>query len=141
LKAFLERINDLPDGARIMKYVEKKEKIEKQRDFSNKLIKQKVDYSNEEEDYACIKIVYPPNSKQSEFSYEEDQFLIFLTFNHGYGNWEEIVRAIRLSDDFMFNYYLKSRDKSEIQKRVDYLVKVLEREVIYLIMISSEKCL
>jgi hypothetical protein len=28
----------------------------------------------------------------------------------------------------MFNYYLKSRDKLEIQKRVDYLVKVLERE-------------
>ena len=29
----------------------------------------------------------------------------------------------------MFNYYLKSRDKNEIQKRVDYLVKVLEKEV------------
>jgi len=29
----------------------------------------------------------------------------------------------------MFNYYLKSRDRNEIQKRVDYLVKVLEREV------------
>jgi SWI/SNF-related matrix-associated actin-dependent regulator of chromatin subfamily A member 5 len=129
LNAFWERINDLPDGARILKNVEKKERIEKQRDFSNKLIKQKVDYSNDDEDYASIKLVYPPNSKQSEFSYEEDQFLLFLTFNYGYGNWEDIVRAIRLSDDFMFNYYLKSRDKSEIHKRVDYLVKVLEREV------------
>ena len=29
----------------------------------------------------------------------------------------------------MFNYYLKSRDKSEIQKRVDTLVKLLEKEV------------
>lgn len=29
----------------------------------------------------------------------------------------------------MFNYYLKSRDRNEIQKRVDYLVKVLEKEV------------
>ena len=28
----------------------------------------------------------------------------------------------------MFNYYLKSRNKIEIQKRVDYLVKVLEKE-------------
>jgi hypothetical protein len=29
----------------------------------------------------------------------------------------------------MFNYYLKSRDKTEIQKRVDTLVKLLEKEV------------
>jgi hypothetical protein len=49
------------------------------------------------------------------------------------GNWDEILKAIRVSDDFMFNYYLKSRDRTEIQKRVDSLVKVLEREVrIYL---------
>jgi hypothetical protein len=31
----------------------------------------------------------------------------------------------------MFNYYLKSRDRGEIQKRVDSLVKVLEREVTF----------
>ena len=55
---------------------------------------------------------------------------IFIFFK---GNWEDIIRAIRLSDEFMFNYYLKSRDKTEIQKRVDYLVKVLEKEVYFLI--------
>lgn len=52
-------------------------------------------------------------------------FIIFL------GNWDDITRSIRLSEDFLFNYYLKSRDKMEIQKRVDYLVKVLEKEVYF----------
>jgi hypothetical protein len=45
------------------------------------------------------------------------------------GNWDDILRSIRLSDDFMFNYYLKSRDRIEIQKRVDTLVRLLEKEV------------
>lgn len=125
--ALFERINDLPEGNKILRNVERKEKIEKQKDHSMKMIYMKT--TNSDDSYENIKIVYPTNSKQSEFSSEEDQFLIFLTSEHGYGNWEEIIRAIRLSDDFMFNYYLKSRDKGEIQKRIDYLVKVLEREV------------
>jgi hypothetical protein len=45
------------------------------------------------------------------------------------GNWDDIIKAIRLSEEFMFNYFFKSRDKAEIQKRVDYLIKLLEREV------------
>ena len=120
-KIYLRRAN------KILRNVERKEKFEKQKDPSIKMFYIKT--TNSDESYENIKIAYPTNSKQSEFSSEEDQFLIFLTSEHGYGNWEEIIRAIRLSDDFMFNYYLKSRDKGEIQKRIDYLVKVLEREV------------
>ena len=39
------------------------------------------------------------------------------------------MRDLKTSEDLLFNYYLKSRNKSEIQKRVDYLVKLIEREL------------
>lgn len=133
-KAFWERINDVTDGAKILRNVEKKEKIEKQKELSTKLVNKKVEISDS--CYENIKIVYPSNSnRQTEFSYEEDQFLIFLTHQFGYGNWEDMIKEIRISDEFMFHYYLKSRDKMEVQKRVDYLVKVLEKEVKYFFII------
>jgi len=126
--AFWEKINDIPDGPKLLRNIEKREKSEKQRDLSANLISKKV--TNASEIYENIKITYPPNSKQSEYSIEEDQFLVYLSYKYGYGNWEDIVREIRLSEDFMFNYYLRSRDKIEVQKRIDYLVKVFEKEVI-----------
>jgi len=81
--------------------------------------------------------MYPSNYKNTEFSNDEDNYLLFLTFNYGYGNWEDIIKAIRLSEEFMFNYFFKSRDKSEIQRRIDYLVKLLERE--YTEVMSQQK--
>lgn len=81
---FWERINDVPDGAKIMRNIERKEKIEKQRDNSAKLLGKKVMQSDN--NYESIKITYPNNSnRQSEFSTEEDQFLIYLAYIHGYG--------------------------------------------------------
>jgi SWI/SNF-related matrix-associated actin-dependent regulator of chromatin subfamily A member 5 len=130
--AYWEKIMDLPDGPKLLRNIEKREKTEKQKDLSNNLISKKVNQANEI--YENIKIIYPNNSKQSEFSLEEDQFLVFLSFKYGYGSWEDIVREIRLSEDFMFNYYLRSRDRIEVQKRVDYLVKVFEKEVKFYII-------
>jgi SWI/SNF-related matrix-associated actin-dependent regulator of chromatin subfamily A member 5 len=84
-KAFWERINDLPDGPKILRNVERKEKIEKQKDSACKLISKKVSMS--ENSYENIKITYPSNSNRSaEFAYDEDQFLILLTYQYGYGN-------------------------------------------------------
>ena len=83
-KFFWERINDVPDGPKIMRNIERKEKIEKQKENSAKLLGKKVKQSDN--NYESIKIIYPNNSnRQSEFSLEEDQFLIFLAYKHGYG--------------------------------------------------------
>jgi SWI/SNF-related matrix-associated actin-dependent regulator of chromatin subfamily A member 5 len=83
LKAFWERINDINDGQKILRNIERKEKIEKQKDTSNKLVHVKVSTSSGK--YENIKILYPNNNRQSEFSVEEDQFLVYLTNQHGYG--------------------------------------------------------
>ncbi|MCQ2819193.1 MAG: SNF2-related protein, partial [archaeon] len=125
-KAFWIKVKDLPEGQKIIRTIEKKEKSEKIKDYSNKILNLKTE-SNKLE-YDDIKITYQSSNRQTEFSYEDDQFLIYATSKFGYGNWDNIIKEIRLSHDLMFNYYLKSRNKAEIQKRVDYLVKIIEKE-------------
>ena len=127
-KVFWELINELPEGQRILKNIEKKEKQEKQKNYSSRLISKKCENLDGDE-YSSIKINFPPGNHQSEFTYEDDQYLIYITNKHGYGNWDDILKELKVSEDLLFNYYLKSRNKAEIQKRVDYLVKLIDKEL------------
>jgi SWI/SNF-related matrix-associated actin-dependent regulator of chromatin subfamily A member 5 len=83
LEAFWSSINNLPDGSKLLRNLERKEKTERQRDHSNKLITLKVSQSSS--NWENIRLAYPSNNRQAEFSIEEDQFLVFLTGQHGYG--------------------------------------------------------
>ena len=58
-----------------------------------------------------------------------NKYLIYITNKYGYGNWDDIMKSIKTSEDLLFNYFLKSRNKIEIQKRIDYLVKIIEKEL------------
>jgi len=99
LGAFWERINDVPDGAKILRNIERKEKIEKQKENSAKLLGKKVKQADG--NFELIKINYPNNSnRQSEFSYEEDQFLILLAYKHGYGTYVFYFLKILISANF-----------------------------------------
>jgi SWI/SNF-related matrix-associated actin-dependent regulator of chromatin subfamily A member 5 len=126
-ETFWGRIDEFTDGQRIMKNIEKKERMEKQRQQSSMLIAKKCQ-GIEDGEYEEIKIAFPTNNHQSEYTYEEDQYLIYITYKYGYGNWDEIMKKIKTSEDLLFNYFLKSRNKIEIQKRIDYLVKIIEKE-------------
>ena len=120
-------IDSLPEGQRILKNIERREKLERQKDHNSRLISKKCE-NLEKDEFENIKINFPPGNHQSEYTYEDDQYLIYVTNKHGYGNWDDIMRDLKTSEDLLFNYYLKSRNKAEIQKRVDYLVKLIERE-------------
>ena len=127
-ETFWGRIDEFSDGQRIMKNIEKKERMEKQRQQSSMLIAKKCQGIGDGE-YEEIKIAFPTNNHQSEYTYEEDQYLIYITNKYGYGNWDDIMKKIKTSEDLLFNYFLKSRNKIEIQKRIDYLVKIIEKEL------------
>ena len=102
--------------------------MEKQKQQSSILIAKKCQ-DIEDGEYEDIKIAFPTNNHQSEYTYEEDQYLIYITNKYGYGNWDDIMKSIKTSEDLLFNYFLKSRNKIEIQKRIDYLVKIIEKEL------------
>jgi len=83
IQHFLVRGLELPDAARAIKNLEKKEKIEKQKENASKLIAKKI---GNEYNYENIRIFYPPSSnRNNEYSSDEDQYLIYLAYQYGYG--------------------------------------------------------
>ncbi len=66
--------------------------------------------------------------KSKYFSKDSDIILLILTNKHGYGNWRDIKKALRRDSRFRFDHLLLSRNEQELQRRVDILVKALEKE-------------
>ena len=66
--------------------------------------------------------------KSKYFSKEADIVLLCLTHEHGYGNWAAIKNAVRRDTRTRFDHLFMSRSEQELQKRVDILVKSLEKE-------------
>ena len=66
--------------------------------------------------------------KSKYFSKEADIVLLCVTNEQGYGNWSAIKFAIRRDTRVRFDHLFMSRNEQELQKRVDILVKGLEKE-------------
>jgi len=75
-----------------------------------------------------MRIYYGSGSRGRSYQEEEDAFLICMMHRHGYGASERIRMEIRRAWQFRFDWYFKSRNAQEIQKRCDVLVKIVERE-------------
>ena len=90
----------------------------------------KVPNANELLQYSWpkMKINYGSFGKGRAYQEEEDAFLICMMHRHGYGAAERIRMEIRRAWQFRFDWYFKSRSSSEIQKRCDAIVKIVERE-------------
>jgi SWI/SNF-related matrix-associated actin-dependent regulator of chromatin subfamily A member 5 len=75
-----------------------------------------------------MRVNYGAGFRGRSYQEEEDAFLICMMHCHGYGAAERIRMEIRRAWQFRFDWYFKSRNALEIQKRCDFLVKVVERE-------------
>lgn len=74
-----------------------------------------------------LDIVYG-GSKSKTFIADEDRWLVCMTEQLGYGRWDDIKREVRRSWQFRFDWYLKSRTPNEIKRRVDSLIRLIEKE-------------
>lgn len=81
-----------------------------------------------EQSWYKMKINYGNSTKGRCYQEQEDAFLIAMMYRHGYGAAERIRMSIRRAWQFRFDWYFKSRSALEIQKRCDFLVKIIERE-------------
>lgn len=97
-------------------------------------------------------ISYGPNGRSKYFTEDEDLFLILMLYKYGYGEWEAIRNEIRYGGRlphhnfssisqsyqqlFQFDWYFKSRNSLEIQKRCDALLRLIEKE--YMKSLSPE---
>jgi len=123
---FWKHIKELKDWEKIVEMVEKGETKLKRKDDMSTALKQKISmYSNPERQ---LKL---PSQKRSGqlFTEEEDRFLVCATNKVGYGNWEELKREIKESDQFKFDWFFKSRTPPELSRRVDVLLRSVQKEI------------
>jgi len=73
-------------------------------------------------------MVIQASQKSKFFSKESDIILLCVTHKVGYGKWAEIKRSLRRDSRCRFDHLFTSRNEQELQRRVDILVKALEKE-------------
>jgi SWI/SNF-related matrix-associated actin-dependent regulator of chromatin subfamily A member 5 len=124
-KVFWERCTEISDWKRIESNIKKGEqRIQRQEDML-KAVKKKLSlYKNP---WRELKVVYGPNKVKS-YTEEEDRFLLCSITEVGFGNWEELKAQIRQHWQFRFDWFIKSRTPKELQRRVETLIGLIEKE-------------
>jgi len=142
IKVFKKRIDDLPNGDKIMEKINKCEN-EKNKNYENQSVLDEyfnILIEDEENDlcdiFSKIKISYKEyknkkaiNNNKELFNEEEDKYLICLLIKYGYKNWNPIKFHI-LTDPFMkFNINMKMKTEQELMDRSNYLINSLKLEI------------
>eukprot|EP00940_MAST-03C_sp_MAST-3C-sp2_P002813 g2813.t1 len=122
---FLERCRELSDWPSVEKKILKgEEKIARVAEVET-LIRCKVE--SYKDPWLSLKFDYGPN-KGKPYTEEEDRWLLCTVNEIGYGKWSEVRLRIRVAWQFRFDWWIKSRNNAEIQRRIDSLVRIIERE-------------
>jgi hypothetical protein len=66
--------------------------------------------------------------EDTDFTDEEDQFILNSLYKYGYGNWELIKVDIRNYPAFRFNWRFLSKTINDIRRRCDYLLEVFKEQ-------------
>nr|XP_004508305.1 ISWI chromatin-remodeling complex ATPase CHR11-like isoform X1 [Cicer arietinum] len=124
-EVFKERSKELNDYDRIIKNIERGEARIARKDEIMKAIGKKLDrYKNP---WLELKIQYGQN-KGKLYNEECDRFMICMIHKLGYGNWDELKAAFRMSPLFRFDWFVKSRTTQELTRRCDTLIRLVEKE-------------
>ncbi|ONM32115.1 ISWI chromatin-remodeling complex ATPase CHR11 [Zea mays] len=124
-RVFKERYKELSDYDRIIKNIERGEARISRKDEIMKAIGKKLDrYKNP---WLELKIQYGQN-KGKFYNEECDRFMLCMVHKLGYGNWDELKAAFRMSPLFRFDWFVKSRTTQELARRCDTLIRLVEKE-------------
>lgn len=122
---FWKKYKELNDWERIVKNIEKGEAKIRRIDEMTEALKAKT--SRYKNPWRELKVVYGQN-KGKAYTEEEDQFLICMAHKLGYGRWDELKTEIRKAWQFRFDWFIKSRTPQELNRRVDTLIRLIEKE-------------
>ena len=142
IKVFKKRIDDFPNGDRIMAKINKSENEKNKNNEYQSIIDEYYNFliENEEDDlcdiFSKIKISYKEyknkkniNNNKDLFNPEEDKYLLCLLIKYGYRNWNPIKYHI-LTDPFMkFNINMKMKTEQELLDRSNYIINCLKLEI------------
>jgi SWI/SNF-related matrix-associated actin-dependent regulator of chromatin subfamily A member 5 len=74
----------------------------------------------------------PGNNRGKNFTEEEDRFLVCMLQQIGFeyeGVYEMLRREVRKSPAFRFDWFIKSRTATELQRRCSTLIALIEKEL------------
>ena len=142
IKVFKKRIDDFPNGDRIMAKINKSENEKNKNNEYQSIIDEYYNLliENDEDDlcdiFSKIKISYKEyknkkniNNNKDLFNPEEDKYLLCLLIKYGYRNWNPIKYHI-LTDPFMkFNINMKMKTEQELLDRSNYIINCLKLEI------------
>ena len=137
IKVFKKRIEDFPNGERMMakinKYETEKNKIIEYQgiidEYYNKLTEDEMinnifDAINIP--YKDYKVKSNHNNNKDLFNEDEDKYLMCLMFKYGYRNWNPIKYHIVLDPLMKFNLNMKMKNEQELLERANYLIMCLK---------------
>ena len=124
-KVFWQRYTELQDADRVLEKIERGEqRIQREKDIAN-VLKWKLDqYKNPWRE----RHFHYGTSRGKAYTEDEDRFMVCMTHKLGYGEWEALKAAVRQSWLFRFDWFLKSRTPAELGRRVDTLIRLIEKE-------------
>ena len=125
-EVFWNRLDELADKEKIIKTIEKRENLVEKHKNSQSTLDQK--FSQYKDPWRELSFDTSSSHKSRIFTNENDRYLICMAKLVGYGNWDVLKSRIRKSFMFKFDYMLRSRTTGELQRRVDSLIRILEKE-------------
>ncbi|TVU17812.1 hypothetical protein EJB05_33869, partial [Eragrostis curvula] len=124
-EVFKRRFKELNDYERIMKSIERGEAKIARKDEITRAISKKL--SGYENPWSELKIQYGQN-KDKRYTEQCDRFMLCTVHKVGYGNWDELKAAVRMSPLFRLDWFVRSRTALELSKRCDALIRLIEKE-------------
>lgn len=122
---FWKRYEEIQDWEKLIERIEKGEHKLARKVAIKEALAQKVDRTKNP--WQTLAINYGSN-KGKTFTEEEDRFLVCMMNRIGYGAWDQMKQEIRKAWNFRFDWFFKSRNAAELQRRCDTLVRLIEKE-------------
>ena len=123
-EVFWKRYTELDNYEKVIERIEHgEEKILRRQEVTEALDKIVARTKNP---WQCLTLPYNTNRGKA-FTEEEDRFLVCATQRLGYGNWDLLQLEIRKAWQFRFDWFLKSRTPAELARRVDSLIRMVEK--------------
>lgn len=125
---FWDRCNELTDIDKIMAQIERGEARIQRKISVKKALDAKV--ARYRAPFHQLRIQYGTN-KGKNYTEEEDRFLICMLHKLGLDRenvYDELRIAVRHAPQFRFDWFIKSRTATELQRRCNTLITLIERE-------------
>jgi len=130
---FFQRYTEMKDWEKLMRRIEAGDSRILRRHELDAALAKKV--ASLESPWTSLRIDYSllgskaNGGAQTAWTVDGDRHLVCLACQCGFGKWEDLQKEVRRSWLFRFDWWAKTRTQAELGKRVEYLARLVEKEL------------